>query len=284
MEKYLFIINPKSGTRSKDVLVDQIHELFHDTEYQIKYTEYPQHASELCKQGIKENITNIIAIGGDGTVNEIASALIHTNVTLGIVPFGSGNGFARHLQIPMNPFHALTKIKSGTKSKVDIIQINGKFSCNTSGLGFDGYVAKIFGKDGKRGFVNYLRLGLFGFSNYPAFTATINNIKYQNLLVCEVANSSQMGNNAYVSPHSSITDGVAEIVLFQKPSWGNVPFLLYSIFTKKLNRSKHCTILSLPNADISFDRPLEFHIDGEYISLENKIKYEIIPLSLQILT
>ena len=111
MEKYLFIINPKSGTRSKDVLVDQIHELFHDTEYQIKYTEYPQHASELCKQGIKENITSIIAIGGDGTVNEIASALIHTNVTLGIVPFGSGNGFARHLQIPMNPFHALTKWK-----------------------------------------------------------------------------------------------------------------------------------------------------------------------------
>lgn len=284
MERYLFIINPKSGTRDKKNLIDDINALFDPNYTTIQITEYASHASIIAQNGIKEGYTTIIAIGGDGTINEVASQLINSKVKFGIVPLGSGNGFARHLRIPLNQKKALGIIKAGNADYVDVIQANDRISCNTLGIGFDAYVTKHFGVNGSRGLRNYLRLGLGGYANYKPFDVTIEGVTYRNLLALEIANSSQLGYNAYISPRSSITDGVAEIVMLKKPKWYHVPLILYYVFIGDFHKYPHGEIYSYAQAHLKVSRIVEQHIDGDFYRESDTLQFAILPKSLCVIS
>lgn len=282
MKKYLFIINPKSGTQTKSSLETQIAILLDLNQFEIQYTEYPRHAVEICKKAIERGFDCIVAVGGDGTVNEVASQLVNSNVALGIIPSGSGNGFARHLNIPLQSEKAIKHLLNAKIITVDVLKVNENISCNTCGIGFAAQVAKIFGHDGKRGFLTYLKLGLTGFSSYESFSVEIAGKTYDNLLTLEIANSSQMGNNAIISPFSSITDGIAEIVMLKKPKWWQVPKIIFQIFSKTLPNSPHVTFLNYSDQKIIVNRIIEHHIDGEYIDELRELNFKILSNQLKL--
>ena len=157
-KKISFIVNPKSGTQSKEHILHLLDEKLDRMKFlsEIVYTEYAGHAIEIAAQKAKENEFAVVAIGGDGTINEIARSLVHTKTALGIIPCGSGNGLARHLQIPMDSKRAIEIINGGVLDVIDYGKINDvPFFC-TCGVGFDAFVSLKFAKAGRRGPLTYL--------------------------------------------------------------------------------------------------------------------------------
>jgi diacylglycerol kinase (ATP) len=203
-----FILNPNAGTNSLPKRARIIATLEAIPNSKVWQTERMNHAGDLTKQAISEGATKIIAIGGDGTINEVASALLSSSVPLGIIPMGSGNGLARHLQIPLQFEKALYRALNGDIITIDAGKWNDRpFFC-TAGIGFDAYVAAHFAKRGKRGFLNYLYSTFVSLKTYQAIE-----IKEKGFVFSfTVANANQFGNNAYISPESDLQDGVLEAI------------------------------------------------------------------------
>lgn len=283
MEKYHFIINPKSGSYKGEGIIEKIKARFEGENLYIHVTEYPGHAKEIVKKLCLQKDLIIVAVGGDGTVNEIAEPMLFSTNLLGIIPNGSGNGLAGHMGINKNIESCIEKIKNKHFIECDVIKVNNFISCNTAGVGFDAYVAKIFGQDGRRGFSAYLRLGLTGYSQYPEIQVNFLNQTFSGLLTLEIANSSQLGNGAYISPNSSNSDGMAEIVLFRKPKFYQVPGVMYDVFTKKFDQSELTKIYAQSQGTIHLNRPTDLHIDGEYKGETDFINFNVLPKSLRII-
>ena len=157
-KKIRFIVNPISGTQGKDLILSLIDEKIDKDKFlwEVVYTERAGHAIEIAALAAEENIDIVVAIGGDGTVNEVGRSLVHTNTALAIIPSGSGNGLARHLQIPMDPRKALELINEGEEDIIDYGKINGSDFFCTCGVGFDAFVSLKFANAGKRGLLTYL--------------------------------------------------------------------------------------------------------------------------------
>ena len=246
-------------------------------------TKYKNHAFELAQESIKENPKAVVAVGGDGTVNEVARAMMGSSIPVGILPCGSGNGLAGHLGISKSVNKALVTIQQHNLRQIDLIRVNTDIACNTAGLGFDGFVAEHFGKNGKRGFASYLNLGLKHFKKYPAFHCDINGEQFEQLLSLEVANSSQLGNKAIISPLSSVCDGTAEVVCLTKPKSHQLPSMFYRVFGHSFHKSKLTQIRSLHSAQIKLDRMVEFHVDGEFKGKTQHLHFEILNKALTVI-
>lgn len=158
MKKIKFVVNPISGTQSKELILSLLDEKIDKTKYswEVVYTERAGHAVEIAAQAAEEKTDMVVAIGGDGTINEIARSLVHTDTALGIIPCGSGNGLARHLHIPMEPKKALEVLNEGCTDIIDYGKINGTDFFCTCGVGFDAFVSLKFAHAGKRGLLTYL--------------------------------------------------------------------------------------------------------------------------------
>ena len=209
-KKISFIINPKSGTQSKEQILHLLDEKLDKAKYvqEVIYTEYAGHAVEIAAQKAKENVHAVVAIGGDGTINEIARSLVHTKTALGIIPCGSGNGLARHLQISMEPKKAIEIINEGIIDVIDYGKINEvPFFC-TCGVGFDAFVSLKFAKAGRRGPLTYLEKTLLESLKYQPETYELETedgtLKYKAFLIA-CGNASQYGNNAYIAPQAMLT-------------------------------------------------------------------------------
>jgi len=283
LEQYHFIINPKSGSYKGRGIIQKIKVGFEGYKINIHVTEYPGHAKEIVKELGAQNDQIIVAVGGDGTVNEISENMLFGSNLLGIIPSGSGNGLAGHMGISKNIESCFEKIKKKNFIECDVIKVNDFISCNTAGVGFDAYVAKIFGKDGRRGFGAYLRLGLSGYSKYPVIQANFLNETFSGLLTLEIANSSQLGNEAYISPNSKNWDGIAEVVLFKKPKFYQVPGVMYDVFTKRFDQSKLTTIYAKNEGIIHLNRLTDLHIDGEYKGETDTLVFKVLPKALKII-
>ena len=176
-KKIAFIINPISGTQSKEQILKWLDEKLDKERYaqEVIYTERAGHAVEIAAQKAQEDAHAVIAIGGDGTINEIARSLVHTKTALGIIPCGSGNGLARHLQIPMEPKKAIDIINDGLIDIIDYGKINDvPFFC-TCGVGFDAFVSLQFSKAGRRGPLTYLEKTLL--ESHPAIQGVPNSLR-----------------------------------------------------------------------------------------------------------
>jgi YegS/Rv2252/BmrU family lipid kinase len=272
-----FILNPNAGTNSLPKRARIIATLEAIPNSKVWQTERMNHAGDLTKQAISEGATKIIAIGGDGTINEVASALLSSSVPLGIIPMGSGNGLARHLQIPLQFEKALYRALNGDIITIDAGKWNDRpFFC-TAGIGFDAYVAAHFAKRGKRGFLNYLYSTIVSLKTYQAIE-----IKEKGFVFSfTVANANQFGNNAYISPESDLQDGVLEAIQIKPGSLLNLAHLGISLFRKRLTKHPLVTISSVQSLQIHTVPSIPYHLDGESLILESgKIEITLLPSSL----
>ena len=242
-KRIIFIVNPISGTHSKDVIIRLVGELIDRDKYDhtIKKTEYAGHASEIAAQAVREGTDAVVAIGGDGTINEIGRSLIHTSTSLGIIPCGSGNGLARHLHIPMDPKGAIHVINNGLRKTIDYGIIDGHpFFC-TCGVGFDAFISLKFADSGRRGLLTYLENTLHESLNYQPETYEIENsegtVHYKAFLIA-CANASQYGNNAYIAPQASLTDGMMDITILEPFTMLDVPSLSFQLFNRTLDQTE----------------------------------------------
>lgn len=218
-KKIVFIMNPISGTASKASIPNLIDSILDKDrfEYEIRTTERAGHASEIASEAKEAHVDIVVAVGGDGTVNEVAKAIVHSDTALGILPCGSGNGLARHLMLPMNLKKSIEIINQCEIHDLDYGVINGyPFFC-TCGMGFDAFVSMKFAESGKRGPISYaeniLREGL----KYQPETYTLEDetgTKQYKAFLISCANASQYGNNAYIAPQASMSDGLMDVVIW----------------------------------------------------------------------
>lgn len=284
--KLSFIINPISGGKEKKKITQLIEsKLSDDYETDIKLTEYPGHATELSKNALENNAAAIIAVGGDGTVNEVGQALIHTETPLGIIPTGSGDGFARHLNIPQKASSAIEKIKEFNIETIDTATINDIPFLATAGLGFDAKVGWEFDNFGKRGFLSYLQLTAIEFFKYKAQEYELiidGRTIVTSAFLINFANAGQYGNNAWIAPSASVFDGKLNVGVLKPFPPHEVPFIIFQLFSKKIEHSKYYDLYQAKEIKIKSPKP--FHIDGEpKENKEEEIIIKVVPQSLKVL-
>lgn len=288
MKKIIFIINPKSGTQNKESIASQIKEIIDSKRFswEIVKTEYAGHATEIAAEAASNNIDIVVAVGGDGTINEVARSLVHTNTTLGIIPFGSGNGLARHLQIPMETKKALDVINTGTIELVDYGKINGTSFFCTCGVGFDAFVSLKFAEAGKRGMLTYLEKTLQESLNYQPETYELETedgtVKYKAFLIA-CGNASQYGNNAYIAPQATITDGLLDVTILEPFTVLDVPSLAFQLFNKTIDHNSRIKTFRCKNLRIYRNTQGVVHFDGDPMMTGNEIYVEVIQEGLHVI-
>ena len=301
--KISIIVNPISGTdsarsRAKRI-VKELEEHFGIT---AQYTKYAGHAVELTKDSITNGCEILVAVGGDGTVNEIASALVGTETALIIVGTGSGNGLARDLgMFGLSTKKIIERIKENKSYRIDCGEVLGrKFFC-TCGSGFDALIGHLFAQTKVRGFLTYIKLSLKAYINYKPQTYTLrteNGDTTHEAFVLNIANNKQFGNNAYIAPMANIQDGLFTVTIIKPFKWYNIPYMAYSLFFKRMHKNKFvetfdcgdCTLV-LPNSDtepvevpVTDNAKAYLHIDGEPINTNNNsFSVKMLPNSLKII-
>jgi YegS/Rv2252/BmrU family lipid kinase len=234
----------------------------------ILLTEKPGHATELAKEAAKTNEV-VVAVGGDGMMNETAKGIMNSNAIMGIIPTGSGNALARHLGIPINPRRAIGCINKLYYETIDTATINGKPFFAVAGTGFDAEVAAKFANKSRRGFITYLQLSLANFFRYRAshYDIIVDGKKYhEKAFLVSIANSSQYGNNAYIAPKASLKDAMLEVCILKPFPWVIGPRLAVRLFSKNLHKSPYLKTIKgkdieIYNADKG--KYLCVHYDGE---------------------
>jgi diacylglycerol kinase (ATP) len=285
-KKILFIINKFAGKGFEAHVEGKIIDTSAKYGYEctIEFTQHKGHATILAKEGIALNFSKIVAVGGDGTVNEVAQALVNQNIPMGIIPKGSGNGLSRHTGIPLGYTNALENIFTGNAVPIDTFLVNDKLSLNVSGIGFDGHIANLFGKDGKRGLSGYAKLILKEFFSFKPFTISYavkeQTKKTETVFIAAFANSSQYGNNARVAPQASVQDGKLHVVLIkQLTALASISFLQKALMGK-IHQSPLCQTLEADTIQCQTEKNTPYHIDGEASGFASQFTVQVKPKSL----
>ena len=278
-------MNPISGGVDKSQLPSAIDTVIDESAYQceIAYTQYGGHATEISRQ---TDADIVVAVGGDGTVNEVASGMVGTDKILGIVPMGSGDGFARHLGLSHNVRKALGIINDGKYIKADTGLINGKTFLCTCGVGLDAEVGYEFSKGKKRGLMQYVKIGVKTLLHYDpkAYSLEIDGKHYdETALLMTIGNANQWGNNAYVTPDASVEDGLFDITIAHGASIPGLAWLACLLMTKRLKRSRNVTFKRAKEITIHNSSPIHAHYDGEPVAYSGDIKINIVPASLNVI-
>ena len=225
----------------------------------------------------------MIAWGGDGTVNEIASALASTATALGIVPAGSGNGLARELGVPLAADAALAVCAGGSVRRIDAGQLGGRWFFSIAGIGFDAHVALAFDRDqGRRGLHTYVRLTAGELWRHTCGQFRVNDAPAVQALLIAFANSGQFGNGARIAPSARIDDGLLDMVVFQERSRAATLWGLPKLFTGGVERVPGVSIRQVTDAVVESDRPMLFHVDGEPVQGGTRLEARIHPAVLRV--
>jgi YegS/Rv2252/BmrU family lipid kinase len=261
----LFIVNPTSGKPSRQKkFAGFSRQISANPNYHFVETQYRGHARELATQA-KNDYQTIVAVGGDGTINEIASGILGSKANLGIIPMGSGNGLAYHLGIPQNFTKAVSLMESAPPKPIDIIYVNDRIVINVGGLGFDGHVAKLFNNTPKRGLVSYMTLIFRELIKYKEFDYGVKADNFSNTgraFIIAIANASEFGNRFKVAPEANHNDGKLTLVIIRKPPLLKLFRLFIQGYQGKLKPSKYYQNYILENAELSFSNTVA-HVDGE---------------------
>lgn len=278
--RILFIVNPISGLGLGKELPDRIKKLpeYDDVAYDILFTEYAGHAAKLVKEARDAGkYTHIVAVGGDGTVNEVGVALYGSDIAFAVVSLGSGNGFARHLGYSIFMTKALKQVLSDSYARIDMLQINDKFSLNVSGVGFDAEVAYEFNKLKLRGVMSYIYAAIKLWFRYPEKKyRIISNGKVMRVscFILSFANSSQYGNNAYIAPHASVRDGLMDICILKRPAFLEILWFLLFFMNSKIYKLSYYRELQCEEAVIEGDIH-HVHIDGDAYTMESPVRLKM---------
>jgi YegS/Rv2252/BmrU family lipid kinase len=282
MEKVAFIINPFSAKKNYQPFLNELKVNVKDPLY------YISESIPGTDQFIQDHFNTVdifVAIGGDGTISTVARNLINTEKILAIFPAGSGNGFSNETQFSKNLDELLEKIKIKNSRKIDTFTVNERLSINVSGTGFDGKVVKEFEKT-TRGFKNYIKVSFKTFFSYKPIKLKFFDEKYKQYngkyLMVNIANTRQFGNNAYIAPHASKSDGLVDMVLVKKFPFFYSMLFAFRMFTKKLKQDDYVTYL--PVSEIEFKvNTKNWHLDGEFNKIKSPVHVKVQPSSLRIL-
>lgn len=286
-KQLLFVVNKHAGTGYQSKVEGRIVDVCaqHDAECTVEFTQGRGHATELARDGVLKGFDAVVAVGGDGTINEVGQGLLHSGTPMGIIPRGSGNGLARHLGIPLGVSQAAEALFSQQLIGMDTFTVNGKLSMNVSGFGFDGLVANLFGKDGKRGLPAYARLSVQEYFSASESTVSVvidGRPLTRQAFIVAVANSSQYGNNARIAPNASICDGILQLSILKKVPPYRVDFVM-AFFAGLIENSSFCEILTGSRILLDFDHPVYYHVDGEGCGKAAHFDIAVQPASLQMM-
>lgn len=292
MKNIAFIINPISGSRETQSAKRKLPKLIMqtlDAEQwlpNITFTEYAGHATELAYQYARMGFDAVVAVGGDGTVNEVARGLKDSQTALGIIPMGSGNGFARHLNIPIKPQKAIEMINHSEPISVDYGLANGKLFVSTCGTGFDALVADNFAGSNKRGFMTYLQNVLKeAFAYHPQTYHLVGDgldVTHKAFLIT-FANANQWGYEAMIAPKASIQDGKMDIMLMSSHALLGSASLALRLFAGSIDDSHFMDTLRAREITLEREEAAPFHIDGDPVEMEKDIHIKIVPDGLKAL-
>lgn len=283
--KALFILNPNSGVPPVNFIVTK---------------DLVRRSNELssCKTLTKEDTKNLIhlnfdkhevfvAVGGDGTVHSVASELIGSDKILGVLPLGSGNGFAREFGFRMNVRSLLSDIKKAQSINIDVIEINDKLCLNVAGIGLDSFVAHSFNDLKLRGFLPYVWLTFKTFLQLRPFHVNIScggkEILSEKLFVLTIANTRQFGNNAFIAPEARPNDGKIDLVMIKPFPKIFGPVFVLRLFTKRINKSKYVQHIQTDREVIIRTDETRFHIDGEPLKISGEVTVRIKTEPLKVL-
>jgi diacylglycerol kinase (ATP) len=284
-KKITFIINPKSGTGKQKGIENKI-KIFLDnkkSDFTIAYTSHRYHAIELAKEAAKSSDV-VVAIGGDGTVNEVASALVGTGKPLGIIPTGSGNGIARNLGIPTDIRAAIELLNNFKTTITDTGYINGKAFFATAGCGFDAHISHKFSMVKKRGFFSYVKLILKEYKRFKPLSLSISingNALNSSVFLATVANGKQFGNNACISPKAIINDGLLNLTLLRPFPFYAVPGIIVKLFSQKIDTSAFVETFEAKEITIQQQGNIA-HYDGDFFESGESLTFSVLPASLNI--
>jgi len=285
--KALFIVNPFSGIGRHSEIEAHLHKVLDKEkfDYSVKYTEGIGHATELCKKGIEAGCQLIVAVGGDGTVNEVSRPLVGSNIPMGIIPSGSGNGLAHHLGIPMETDKAIRLINVGHIKTIDTVKANDHIFLSIAGIGFDALVARKFAKQKYRGFLKYVFISVTEFFPYEptVFKMIADGRKIEReALFISFANSNQFGYNTVISPEAKIDDGLVDICIVKKfPAWVS-PFLAPMLIAKKIDQTPYVEIIRAKEVIVKRKHKY-MNLDGEPVKLTKKLHIRVKPKSLTLI-
>ena len=283
-----FIINPISGGINKQEFPSLIGRYLDRNQFdvEINFTRSTEHNIQLAKDAVQQQKDIVVAVGGDGTINNVAKQLVGTGILFGIIPQGSGNGLARHLRLPLDNRRALQVINKLHRKNIDTGMANDVFFINVAGAGFDAHVSWMFANAPKRGFWSYTKITLNEFAKYKSQSYELivdgQSITKDAFIIC-VANGSQYGNNAYIAPQANLDDGFFDISVMKPFKTHQMPAIGLEMFLKKYNNSRYVDALKGSDVVIKRAEAGVFNIDGEPVMMDKDIHIKILPESLKVI-
>lgn len=283
-----FIVNPVSGTTRKRKVEIKIRKGMQGSgqNYEIVYTRYAGHATVLAREAVQKGYSAVVAVGGDGSVNEVAKALIGSNTALGIIPVGSGNGFARHLKIPLQVSKAIRVIRKFRIVCVDTGFVNNNIFISIAGVGFDAHVAELFAAGKLRGFWGYFVIVVKEFFRYKPvrYLLEIDGRVYKRKAFSVVfANSDQFGYNTSIAPAARIDDGLLDVCVIGKPSFMKIPLMAGSLLSRQFNRLPEVELIKGKRITLHRKRNSPVNVDGEAFHINEDLDIRINPLSMRVI-
>ncbi|MBL7137372.1 MAG: diacylglycerol kinase family lipid kinase [Bacteroidales bacterium] len=287
-ERILFVVNPVSGS-GRQKKIGKVVEKYLDNSrfsYEVLFTEEKGHASRLAREAVEEGASVVVAVGGDGTVNEVGQGLVGTDTALAIIPTGSGNGLARHLRLPLNFRKAIRIINQGNRQKIDTATLNGALFVNMAGVGFDAHVARKFEQATGRGFFSYFSISTVSYRKYKPkkYKITIDGkVVRRRALLISFANSSQFGNNTTIAPNASLDDGFIDVCIVRKLPFWKIILLSPLVFTRKFDKTPYLEIIRAREVIVKRKKGKYIHLDGDPRKEGKTLTVKVHPLSLQVI-
>ena len=286
--KYLTIINPNSGTSRKTSIPELAYNILSEngSELYFVYTNEQGHVAQIIDDVATQGFDVVIGVGGDGTINEVADAVRPTDMTMGIIPMGSGNGLARSLDIPMDPEAALEVIRKGYIKRIDCCEANGVPFFVTFGVGFDAQVTASYDQKSFRGPLSYVLSTVDQFIKHKSSLYRLHlngEVIEQKAFLVTCANADQYGNNAIIAPEAELDDGLFDVVVIRNMSLLKAPQVAINLFTKNINESASIDIYRTDHLIIEREEADYAQVDGELLELGRRIEISIQKQQLPIL-
>lgn len=287
MKRVLFIYNPVAGHRHKEISRKNLDRIGRKigARFDFVVTKAPGHATQIAQEN-RDKYDLIVAVGGDGTANEIGKALVGAGTALGILPKGSGNGLARELNMSGDVHKVLQMLISWHVRSIDTLSLNGRECLNVAGTGFDADVAFAFSQTKQRGFLSYIKSTIEVFRRHKPIRVYIESdglLTEEEAFLVSFANSRQFGNNAFIAPHARLEDGFFDICIIRPFPWWYAPVLAVRLFSKNIHHSRYYRGYQAKSALFRSEGTVKWHIDGEPVLMENPIRIELRPSSLRVL-
>lgn len=283
---FLFIVNPNSGTGIVQNFGKALDKVASKPDHEVVISESGAHSITLAKSAKSNGFVAVVAVGGDGSVNEIGQQLINSDIPLGIVPTGSGNGIARHFKISTQLTTAIKQAFKGKVETMDTLKVNDRFAIGFCGVGVDGFIAHEFNQTKDRGFSNYVKLTIDAFGKYQPteFNFEVDGQSDSSkAYTVVVANAQQFGNNAFINPKGKDNDGLLELILVKAFPPQAFPAIASRLFLKNIHQSKYIAIKPGKRFRIENLEQASLQIDGEFAGNPHEIIVEVVPSSLNIL-